>query len=367
MKSAIIVGGGMCGCTVAHLLKKNNWKVTIFEKESYIGGGCRTFFYGSHPYTIGPRPLYTPHQKVYDFLNKFVKMGPMDLYLDTFVEKDGNFYSYPIHVDDIPRMPESERIYRQLQKKPEIKETMNFEEYYRASIGNILYDKFVNNYSKKMWGVQSNKELTDFQWSLKGIALKKGSKKVREELIIAHPLDKDGYNQYFQAMVKDVDQVNLNCGIERFDLAKRGVYVDGSWLNADVLISTTSVDMLMDYAFGVLKYIGRDFIKFVLPVEQAIAGDASYLYYSSDEPFTRIVEYKKLYRYKSNSTLLGIEIPSFKNKMYPYPIKSERDKAQKYLDSLPDKVFSLGRMGRYVYDNIGDVIIQAFEVAEKLK
>ena len=34
--------------------------------------------------------------------------------------------------------------------------------------------------------------------------------------------------------------------------------------------------------------------------------------------------------YKSSSSLIGIESPSFKNKLYPYPIKGEMEKAEKY-------------------------------------
>ena len=54
---------------------------------------------------------------------------------------------------------------------------------------------------------------------------------------------------------------------------------------------------------------------------------------------------------------MGIEFPSKNNKLYPYPILSEIAKAKKYLDLLPDDVYSIGRMGNYHYDN-QDMIIK---------
>lgn len=366
MKKAIVIGGGVCGATAAYLLAKEGWQVKLFEKNDYLGGGIRTFFNGGHPYTIGPRPLYTPYEKVYKYLNEFIPVKPFKLFLNTYVERDGQFYSFPIHQDDIEQMPDKETIKKELATQAPITPEMNFEEYYTASVGKSLYDKFINEYSKKMWGVKSNTELTDFAWSLKGMALKTGSKQVRDDLIHAHPVNKDGYNQYFER-IKGRFECNLNCTIEAYDVEKKAIKVQGEWQSGDILVSTTSIDLLMNYCYGELKYIGREMMTLVLPVEQVVPDPVMYLHYPNEEIFTRVVEYKKLYRYKSPHTLLGIEIPSFKNKMYPYPIKAEREKAQKYLDHLPAGVYSMGRMGRYVYDNIGEVIMQAFELVEKVK
>ena len=71
------------------------------------------------------------------------------------------------------------------------------------------------------------------------------------------------------------------------------------------------------------------------------------------------MEYKKLTGYKSPSTLLGIEIPSIKNKLYPYPIKKEQERAARYRQEMPDNVLSIGRMGNYLYLDIGQVIEEA--------
>ncbi len=366
MKTAIIIGGGMAGVTTAHFLHKDGWKVRLFEAHNVLGGGCHTFHYGGHPYTLGPRPIYTEYEEVFNFLNQFVPMKRFKLYTRTYVAQDDMFYSYPIHEDDISIMPDRETILKELAEAPAPHADMNFEEYYIASLGPTLYEKFVNHYSKKMWGITDNTELTDFSWSLKGVALKKGARNVRDDLIHAHPSNMDGYNPYFESIVDKVE-VNLNTKITRFDPERRRIKADGIWIQGDILVSSTSLDLLMNYAFGELRYIGRKFIPIVLPCEQIIPDPTLYLYYGGQEHYTRIVEYKKLYGYNSPFTLIGVEIPSFKNKLYPYPIKSEEEKAKQYLDNLPEGVYSIGRLGRYKYDNIGQVYMQARELAKNLK
>jgi UDP-galactopyranose mutase len=78
------------------------------------------------------------------------------------------------------------------------------------------------------------------------------------------------------------------------------------------------------------------------------------------------VEYKKFYRYESPTTLLGIEIPSMKNELYPYPIKKDQEAAQRYLDALPERVYSIGRAGSYRYIDIDDIIAQCLALSERL-
>ena len=62
-----------------------------------------------------------------------------------------------------------------------------------------------------------------------------------------------------------------------------------------------------------------------------------------------------------------MEIPSANGKHYPLPFKSEYERAKKYLDMLPDGVFSIGRAGSYQYRvDIDDCIEQAMNVAKDL-
>ena len=173
---------------------------------------------------------------------------------------------------------------------------------------------------------------------------------------VFYPTNYDGYNKYFDICADKVD-VMFGTEIDRVDVNKKEVIIGKEKYVGDIIVSTISPDILFEYQYGVLPYMGREFIKIILPIEKVTPEPYFFMHFANDEPYTRIFEYKLLTRYKSPNTLLGMELPSRKNKLYPYPIQSEIMKAKKYLKDLPDDIFSIGRMGKYFYDN-QDVIIK---------
>ncbi len=369
MKKAVVVGGGFTGCTVGFLLKQKGFDVTIIEGRRELGGGCRTFFYHGHPYTYGPHHLIIDAGDVsaWNYFNDFLPHRKIEHHVLTYASQDKRFYTYPPHVDEVEQMTDRDKITNEIKNTGTKKDIHNFEEYWINAIGNTLYDKFVNSYSKKMWQIDDNRELDEIPKVLKKTTpLRTATKEYFEgEKEVAYPLAVDGYNSYFDKCVSGCNVLREKY-VEKFDLGKKGVYVDGRWICGDLLISTTSVDMLFDYQFGELKFIGRDFLKIILPIERITPKPYYFLYYAGDEPYTRIFEYKLLTGYKSPDTLIGIEMPSFKNKMYPYPIKSEIEKAKRYFDILPDDVYSMGRMGRYRYLDMYSILKEGMELVRNL-
>jgi UDP-galactopyranose mutase len=367
MNKALIIGGGFAGCSAAYFLEKKGWHSTLVEIESFLGGGCKTHFYGGHPYTIGPRHFLTKDESLFDFLNQFTPMRRIpDHEFLTYVERDPGFYHFPIHRDDIPSMPDREKIWSELDARGQVMPSHNLEEFWINSVGPTLYDKFVKSYTKKMWQLETNAEFDAGEWSAKAVPLKSGPKAAWTEAISAFPVKINGYDDYFDVATRDAD-VHLNTRIEAFDAENHRVKIQGEWHVFDAIISTISPELLLNDAFGPLRWMGRELWKIVLPVQEVFPPNVYFLYYANDEPFTRMVEYKKFYRYDAPSTLIGLEIPSLTNKLYPYPLKKEMLRAQQYLDALPERVFSIGRAGSYDYlIGIADAIRQGREVAESL-
>lgn len=359
MKKALIIGGGFAGCTAAYMLKKKGFEVTVIEGTDVLGGGCRTFFYHKHPYTYGPHHLLINVDEMYvwDYFSQFLTLRELKHHTMTYVSQDDRFYTYPIHRDEITEMPDKETIDRELAGRRDISASRDFEEYWIDSVGRTLYDKFINTYSKKMWQIKNNKMLDEFAFSPKGVPIKEGSKQCFDgQKIIAYPIELDGYNSYFEKCITGCSVI-FGAFVDKFDLENRRVFLNGKWMTGDIIVNTASIDSAFDYMYGELKYIGRDFLKLILPVERITPEPYYFMHYAGDEPYTRVVEYKLLTGYKARDTLIGIEFPSFNNKLYPYPVKSEIEKAKKYLEALPNNVFSIGRLGKYHYDNM-DIIVK---------
>jgi len=374
MKTALVLGGGFAGCSAAHLISElGGWDVTLVERAPFLGGGCRTLWYGGHPYTFGPRHFLTQNEAVYEYLNSHCPLRRCNEHqFLTYVHQDQEFYTYPIHVDDIERMPERDDIQNELAEANRISgaiDAKNFEEFWIASIGRTLYEKFINTYSKKMWMVDDNRVIDDFSWSPKGVALKEGPREAWDTAISAYPIAANGYDDYFDIATAQ-SNVRLSTSVESYDLPRKTVIIDGERFEFDIIVNTASPDLVMNNAFGELKYIGRDFHKFVLPIPHAFPEDVYFLYYAGDEKFTRLVEYKQFTRqnFDSPTTIIGMEIPSANGRYYPLPLKTEYARAQKYFDAMPDGVFSIGRAGSYQYRvDVDDCIEQAMEIAEALR
>ena len=393
MKTALVIGGGFAGCAATHQLQlMGGWDVTVVERAPFLGAGVRTRYYGGHPYTFGPRHFLTPWEHIYHFLNTYVPLRRcQDHQFLTYVEPDERFYSYPIHADDIREMPEAGQISEELSAintsalarltpeqlskmtRSEIRNlnnaslAKNFEEFWIYSIGQTLYGKFVDQYSRKMWMLDDNKLIDDFTWSPKGVTVKEGPRAAWDTAISAYPIAHNGYDDYFTIATAGA-KVHLGTEIERYDIAKRTVWIKGEKLTFDIIVNTVSPDLLFEKCHGELPYIGRDLHAIVLPVEFALPPDVYFVYYAGGEKFTRVTEYKKFTLHKAPTTLVTLEIPSKQSKYYPLPIESEKAKAKKYFDMMPDGVFSVGRAGSYLYNvDIDDTIRHAMEVRDKLK
>lgn len=393
MKSALVIGGGFSGCAMAHQLKlQGGWDITLVERAPFLGAGVKTRFHGGHPYTIGPRHFLTPWSHVFEYLNTYVPMRRCAEHeFVSYVENDQAFYSYPIHRDDIALMPEKDRIEEEVSdiisraaaelSPDELKKlsrteinnlnlaskATNFEEFWTYSIGRTLYEKFVDKYSRKMWMIDSNEQIDDFTWSPKGVTIKDGPRAAWDTAISAYPIAINGYDDFFKIAAEGIN-VMLSTTIENYDIPNRTVILNGEKRQYDIIVSTISPDVLFDMCHGELPYVGREVEVIVLPVEYALPPNVFFAYYAGDEPYTRIVEYKKFTRHKSPHTLITVEKPSRKNRYYPLPFEKEKAKAHQYFDEMPDEVFSIGRAGSYLYNvDIDDTIEHAMRVAKDLK
>jgi UDP-galactopyranose mutase len=206
-----------------------------------------------------------------------------------------------------------------------------------------------------------------FEATVKMKPLESGDRYEYREWFNSYPLAHDGYNAFFDYALEGCT-VQLGAKITDFGLReKRATLSSGSRLDYDLLISSTSPDVLLDFEAGRLEYVGRRFVKFVLPVEHAFPEDVYFCYYpSASAEMTRIVEYKKFTQHKSPNTLLVMEIPAPEPRLYPTLKKAQVKLADRYLSDLPDYVVSVGRMGRYRYVDIDDIIMDALVFGKSL-
>ena len=370
MKKALIIGSGFSCCMFAMMLKKKGWNVTVFDKSKLTGGGVRTFYHGGHPFTYGPRHFIGPdtNMKAFEFLNQIVPMRNIKKMNYSYQQQEDFFASYPMHIDDVKKFSDSQKIFDELNSLPEETRANNFEDFWVGRVGKTLYERFNKFYNLKAWNLSSNKTMDyGFEATVKRKPLETGSRyEFPKGFINAYPVPKDGYNKFFDVALEGCNLV-LNTEIVKVDMDKVKIHTKNDSFNGDLIISTTSPDFLFENCWGELKYVGREFYKIVLPTEEVLPKDVYFIYYPNEnEQQTRVTEFKKFTQHKSKNSLISLEVPSMKNKLYPTMIKKEVNLAEKYLNALPEKVISVGRMGTYRYVDIDDIIMQGLEFYDNL-
>jgi UDP-galactopyranose mutase len=216
-----------------------------------------------------------------------------------------------------------------------------------------------------MWLTDDNRKIDTFNWSPKGATIKKGPRAAWDKAISAYPIKHNGYNDFFDKVLEMNIKIFLNHDLKTINLKKKKFLINKKIEKFDIVISSIAPDFFFNYRFGELKFIGRDFHKIVFPSKEIFPKNVYFLYYANDEKFTRLVEYKKFTKHKSNTTLIGIEYPSKNGKHYPLPFKKDISLSHRYLKLLPEWFFSIGRAGSYRYEvDIDDSIEQAMSIKE---
>ena len=162
----LIVGGGFAGCASAEMLSNiKGTSITIVEKGKFLGAGVQNFYLWRDPLYIWAKRTLTNKKETYYYLKKFLKLRNCNYHqFKSYVEKDNQFYNYPINTNDIEEMPDKFKIKKELRDRANKKyQLKNLEEFWLKSIGPTLYGKIIDNYNKKMWLVNSNKKLDTFK------------------------------------------------------------------------------------------------------------------------------------------------------------------------------------------------------------
>ena len=232
----------------------------------------------------------------------------------TYVSDDERFYSYPIHADDIPEMPEAKQIESELSAinmsaiqrldnetlskmtKNEMQNlnnaslAKNFEEFWINSIGETLYTKFVDQYSRKCGRLTTIRLLMISLGRLK-VTVKQGARAAWDTAISAYPIAFNGYDDYFKIATEETS-VHLSTRINDYDIPNKTVVINGEKKTYDIIINTISPDHLFEQCHGELAYIGRDLHTIVLPVEFALPEDVYFIYFAGSENFTESLNIK---------------------------------------------------------------------------
>jgi len=351
-KRILVLGGGVAGASMAYFLGEKGYDVTVVEQNSRVGGLARTCHYSGHPYEFGPHIWFWPGGPEEPINATIAKLAGDELYyierrLLTYVEADRQRYRYPVHYADVASMPERERIDRELRENrddqlkliesrlPEIGDC-KFADYFTAAIGATLYQKFMANYTWKMWNIPGDELETSMVWADRFQG--EGAAPAARRVVGYDPLKFDdhtlGQGIRFQVYPKRGWNAVWDAMVERATVVRdRIVGIRGERRKPHVLLASgercyfsdyhtvfSSIDIDRLWGEDTLPYTGRMMIPLLIPgLAHAFPDCAESLHYSSCEFQTRVTEMKAITRHESPDTLILIEVPVLPGAAHAFP------------------------------------------------
>lgn len=379
MKKIIIVGSGISGSTLANVLANKGWDVSIYEKNSFVGGNCFDYFddNGILIHKFGPHIFHTNCDEVFNFISKFTTLSKYQHKVLANVEN--KLFPLPINFKSIEIIMgnESNEIINSLKDLFHDKKTVTLFELKQTN--NSLINKFVDwvsknvyfNYSSKMWGTKFENIDPNTINRVK-IVLGYNHNYFPEDKYQGLPID--GYTKMIEAMLNHRNITiykNVNA-LEHLQFQKKILW-DSNEISCPV-VYCGALDEAFKYKYGMLPYRSLD-IRFENLAKEQFQG-AAVINYPADQSMTRIAEYKLMTLQKAKTTTISKEYPgefelnsSCFNQRY-YPIINDKNVSiyQKYVNEFKkyNNFYPLGRLAQYKYFDIDDAIKQAIDLAKEL-
>ena len=216
----VILGAGPAGLAVGHELSGNGSKVTVLERNDYVGGLCRTVDDQGYKFDLGGHRWFTKNEDLNRWFRRLMDGEYIMVKRISRIYSGGKFFNYPINFGDIVRNTAPLTVlhaglsflWASLVQVVLSKPITNMRDAYTAQFGAKLYDMFFRDYSEKVWGQPCEELSADSVsqrskgmsiWSLVGNALTRSNKKA-VSLIDEFMYPRDGYVRIPERMAEDI-------------------------------------------------------------------------------------------------------------------------------------------------------------------
>jgi protoporphyrinogen oxidase len=231
----IILGAGPGGLATGHEISTNGGKVTVLEKNSYVGGLCRTVEADGYRFDLGGHRWFTKNEELNKWFRRLMKDEIVMVNRISRIYYDRKYFSYPIRFGDILQNTSPLTIlhagvafvWALLGQSFGNKPIVTMKQAYVSQFGSKLYDMFFRLYSEKVWGRPCEELSADWVsqrskglsvWTAVRDALVGSDNKVTS-LIDEFMYPRYGYMRITERLAEDIEssgsRVMLDAGVTR--------------------------------------------------------------------------------------------------------------------------------------------------------
>ncbi len=175
----VIIGGGVAGLIAGIKLAEAGKSVILLEKESKVGGQCKTEVLsskdGDFRFDYGGHRFITNNKYLLNFVEEVLGDDLLISQRSSVILHQNRIYEYPLNLKNLLKVAPFKLLlgaaYDTLKilfklVKPNNK---NFESWITSRFGKTLYNNFFGPYTKKLWGIEPEKLSAD--WAGQRISL----------------------------------------------------------------------------------------------------------------------------------------------------------------------------------------------------
>ncbi|HKP92117.1 MAG TPA: UDP-galactopyranose mutase [Thermoleophilaceae bacterium] len=362
----LVVGAGYAGSVMAErLATEAGHRVLVIDRRSHIAGNAYDYHdeHGVLCHAYGPHIFHTNSDKVVAYLSRFTDWRPYEHRV--LARVDGMLVPMPINRTTVNELyglelATDEDMERFLAERAEdVDYVRNSEDVVVAKVGRELYEKFFRGYTRKQWQ-RDPSELAASVCARIPIRTNVDDRYFTDSF---QKIPAEGYTRMFERIL-DHPLIEVSLETDYWEVADE--------IDHGHLVYTGPVDRYFDFRFGALPYRSLEW-----ELRNEPTPDGGYLQPagsinepSEDVPYTRITEFRQINgQAPHDSTTLAVEFPRAEGDPY-YPIPNDETRAlykryEALAAELPDVTF-VGRLARYQYLNMDQVVGQALSTAEKL-
>ena len=362
----LIVGAGYAGSIMAEqLATRCGQRVLVIDRRNHIAGNAYDYYdeHGVLVHKYGPHIFHTNSEKVVDYLSRFTDWRPYEHRVLAAV--DGMNVPMPINRTTINMLyglslTTDDEVSEFLAERAEpVEYIRTSEDVVVAKVGRELYEKFFRGYTRKQW----QRDPSELHSSVCARIPIRTNTDDRYFTDTFQQMPRDGYTAMFERIL-DHPNIDVATGTDYYDVAQE--------LDYDHLVWTGPIDKFFDYRFGKLPYRSLEFelVNEPTPDGGYLLPSASVNEPREDVPYTRRTEFRWLSgQERHDSSTYAVEYPrSEGDPYYPIPRDDTRALYRQYEalgEELPNVTF-VGRLARYQYLNMDQVVGQALAAFERL-
>ncbi len=360
----LVVGAGFAGSVLAERLASQlGQRVLVVDRRDHIAGNAYDYVdeHGVLCHRYGPHIFHTRSEKVWRYLSAFTEWRPYEHRV--LAEVDGQLLPIPINRMTVNRLyglslrtDEQVQAFYDERAEPS-RYVANSEDAVVAKVGWELYVKFFRGYTRKHWGLDPSQLAAS-------VTSRIPVRTSEDDRYFSDPFQNmplEGYTRMFERMLAHPG-ITVRLRTELADVSHE--------VEFGRMVYTGPIDAYFGHRFGHLPYRSIEFEHRTLPTPGGglLQPAATINQPDEDVPHTRVTEYRHLTGQRHHCSTVAIDHPCAEgDPYYPVPRPENRERYLRYqalASELPGVSF-VGRLARYQYLNMDQVVGQALGVFER--